>query len=162
MRTLIVTRHAKALRPTEGQSDISRELSDKSSKYFKKIAKELRKKDLEPDLIVTSPAVRASETANKLVEKFDKEIPVLTWNPLYNDATNDLFDFIDEKASDKEVVMITGHNPILPILIKRLTGKSLDNFPTLATAVLKFDVEKWSDVKNTSGKLKKVLIPKEI
>jgi len=161
MKTLIVTRHAKAVESTENQSDISRGLSGKDSKYFKKIVKRLSKKTM-PELIITSPAVRAFDTAKGLVNKFKKEIPIVTWDPLYDNLTNDLFEFIDSNNSDKDIIMITGHNPLLPMFIEKLTGKDPKNFPTLATAILKFDVEKWMDIKDGSGKFKKLLVPKDL
>ena len=58
--------------------------------------------------------------------------------------------------------MIIGHLPSLLLVIEFLSGLVLERFPTLATLVLDFDVEKWSELAEKKGTLRKLLIPSEL
>jgi len=160
MKTLIITRHGKTV---QGSPDISRKLTERGFKDIKLIASELQKYDLIPDLIISSPAIRALETANQVSEYFhDRNIPIITKDYMYPGYLNDIFDFIPGYFSPtKNIVMIVGHNPSLEILIKKLTDEEV-KLSTSGTAVIDFSIEKWNEPSKTKGKLRKVFIPKEL
>jgi phosphohistidine phosphatase len=163
MKTLIITRHGKAVEAEKGQHDILRKLSKRGHKYFKIIARELIKKDLVPGLILSSPAIRALGTANQIASYFDEsKVSVLTYDPLYSNFSNEMFDFIESVGPKENIVMLVGHNPTLPVMIEHLSGVILESFPTLSTLILDFDVEKWLDLKENSGTMRKLLITKEL
>lgn len=163
MKTLIISRHGKAMEGTEGQPDIVRGLSPRGYKDLRLIAKELIKKNLVPGVIFSSPAVRAVETARHLTGYFhDCTVPVIPRDSLYGVFSTDMFGFIDSVCPDEDLVMIIGHNPSLMILIEHLSGLVLESFPTSATVVLDFDVKDWKGLGKVRGTLRKLFIPKEL
>lgn len=63
MKLLFLIRHAKSSWDDPAQPDKDRPLNDRGRCDAPKIGERLAKRDLKPDLILSSPAVRALETA---------------------------------------------------------------------------------------------------
>lgn len=163
MKTLIITRHAKAVPGTGNEPDIMRKLAPRGYKDIKIIALELVKHDLVPGLIVSSPAVRTVETARHLAAHFDEHtIPVITRDSLYMDFPDEIFGFIESLCPEEKTVMVVGHNPDVMDKVEQLSEVDLDSFPTSATAVIDFDTESWARLPGILGKLRRLFIPKEL
>jgi len=163
MKTLIISRHGKAKEAGENQSDLLRELSPRGLKDVKAISKELLKKDIVPGLIVSSPAIRSVATARKLADAMDlPDSKVVTRDSLYGNYSNEIFQFLESIGPDQKVIMIVGHIPSLLIMIEYLSGVILESYPTLATLVLDFDAERWNELTEKKGTLRKLFIPSEI
>jgi phosphohistidine phosphatase len=163
MKTLVITRHGKGKEARENQSDLLRELSPRGLRDIKIIGKELRKKDLVPGLILSSPAIRAVGTARKLADSMEvPEYLIVTRDSLYGNFSNEIFQFIESIGADQTTILLVGHNPSLLILIEYLSGVILERYPTLSTLVLDFDVERWSELTQKKGTLRKLFIPSEM
>lgn len=163
MKTLIIARHGKAVEGEPGQPDILRELSPRGMKDIKVITRELKNKNLLPGLIFSSPAIRAVQTGRDMVTHFDEPgIKLLTSDSLYGNFSNEIFSFINSVAPEEKTVMIVGHNPSLLIMIEYLCAVVLVTFPTLATIVLDFEVERWEELNEKKGTIRKLFIPSEL
>ncbi|HQQ12358.1 MAG TPA: histidine phosphatase family protein, partial [Bacteroidales bacterium] len=66
MKTLYIVRHAKSSWDFPEVSDHDRPLLEKGKKRTRKIIDFLQKKKVKPDLIISSSALRARETAGYL------------------------------------------------------------------------------------------------
>lgn len=104
-------RHAQAFGRTSEVADELRGLSCRGRKRFRQVAACLAKMELAPDLIVTSPKVRAVQTAEILAGllRFNGEVriyPLLACGP--DVATLDTL--LDDCAPLEEVVIV-GHEP---------------------------------------------------
>jgi phosphohistidine phosphatase len=64
MRRLTLVRHAKSDWSLPGQQDWDRALNRRGQRDAPEMARRLRGRRLKPDLVLTSPAVRAVTTAN--------------------------------------------------------------------------------------------------
>jgi len=121
---IYLIRHSNAVEPgTPGyEEDSSRPLTEKGREKMKKIAASLKKLDVKPDLIVSSPYVRAQQTA-EILAKVLKYKPELTFSdalvPLGH--PDNIIGEINEKYNVAELVLV-GHEPCLSILIGTLTG----------------------------------------
>ena len=71
MKTLFLVRHAKSSKDDPTLTDKERPLNDRGRRDAPKMGERLAKRDVEPDLIVSSPAVRALATAQIFAEKLD-------------------------------------------------------------------------------------------
>src|SRR5262245_44557478 len=112
MKTLFLIRHAKSSWAEPGLSDRERPLNDRGRRDAPKMGKRLAKRDAVPDLILSSPAVRALETAEIIAEKLDyrrKDIVVV--DRLYGVAADDLLALIQKLDDKLQRVMLFGHNP---------------------------------------------------
>jgi phosphohistidine phosphatase len=69
-----------------------------------------------------------------------------------------------------EAVLLIGHNPGLALLARLLAGSGegdalerlAQKYPTAGLAVLRFDVERWSDVAQGTGRLERFVTPHDL
>ena len=106
----------------------------------------LAKRDVRPDLIVSSPATRALATAQIIARKLDYKLKnIVVDDRLYACAADDLLKVIYEFADEQERVMLFGHNPEFTELAHRLSSQ-ITEMPTCAVAEFRFDATSWSNI----------------
>jgi len=146
MKTLFLVRHAKSSRDDPSLPDRDRPLDDRGKMDAPKMGKRLAKRDVKPDLLVSSPALRALTTAQLIAEELGcKRKDIVVDDRLYASSPDDLLAVI--RALDKKLdrVMLFGHNPEFTDLAHRLSSQIID-MPTGAVAEFSFDTKAWSDV----------------
>ncbi|USN58442.1 MAG: histidine phosphatase family protein [Candidatus Peribacteria bacterium] len=76
MKTLYIIRHAKSAFKGAGMEDFIRPLAERGEKNAKELGKILKRKEIIPDHIISSPAVRALQTCYAVCAKmkYGKEI----------------------------------------------------------------------------------------
>lgn len=155
MKTLFLVRHAKSSRDDPGLPDKERPLNDRGMRDAPKMGARLAKHDVKPDLILSSPAVRARMTAELIAKKLGYKLKDIALDErLYAAASDDVLDVIRELSDKPKCVMVFGHNPELSQLATRLASKDTD-MPTSAVAEFEYDIESWSLVgKDKPSKLK--------
>lgn len=110
-------RHAQAVERSTGLPDELRNLTCRGRRKFRQVAASLRKIDISPDLIITSPRIRAVQTAEILAEtiRFNGELqiaPELAGNP---DLVT-LGNILRANSMASELVIV-GHEPSLGEII---------------------------------------------
>ncbi|HET6421284.1 MAG TPA: phosphohistidine phosphatase SixA [Geobacteraceae bacterium] len=117
---LIIIRHAEAVAKTPDVSEEWRYLTPEGRVFFRKTARTMVEKGVSPDLILTSPLIRAVQTADILAETLSYDGPLLAVNDLAPgfDIT-DLENILAEYRSVNELVLV-GHEPDLSDLIVSL------------------------------------------
>ena len=135
---LYIVRHAIAELREEAASeeqDSQRPLTDQGRKKFRKIAKGLRDIGVEIDLILTSPYVRAADTADILRKKLNmRKDQLVTEQDLApgGDAKR-LLESIHEKHAEAVNIALVGHEPGL----SRLTSTLISGDPTVPITLKK-------------------------
>jgi phosphohistidine phosphatase len=120
---LYIIRHAIAAEEDASGDDSQRALTDKGSKKMRQIAKGLRILGVEFDAILSSPYVRAQETAEILTDVFKmKKKFALSDNLTPMGDPDLLIAEINEKYS-VDSLAIVGHEPYLTTLISLLVGQ---------------------------------------
>lgn len=160
MKTLYVLRHAKSDWSDAGLTDFERPLNERGRKAAPKMGEFMRENGFAPDLIVSSPATRARETA-EFVRKaghFDAEI--LFEPRIYEAGLGDLIEVVSNVENSCEKLLIVGHNPGFEHLVGSLTG-AYQAMPTAALAVIELEIENWNEI-TRGGKLKDLFKPKEL
>lgn len=125
---LYIVRHAIAVAAgTPGYEDDSqRPLTDKGRRKMKKIVQGLRQFGIELDTILSSPYVRALDTAKILANEFNMVDQIrFTDNLIPPGDFKDLINEIQEKY-DVESLALVGHEPMLGELISWLTTGNKD------------------------------------
>jgi phosphohistidine phosphatase len=146
MKTLFLIRHAKSSWDDTALPDKDRPLNDRGRRDAPKMGDRLAKRDVKPDLILSSPAVRALETAEIIAKKLDyKRKKIVVDDRLYAATADDLLDVVHKLGDKLERVMLFGHNPELTELAHRLSSK-ITNMPTCAVAEFTFDAKSWSSI----------------
>jgi phosphohistidine phosphatase len=127
---LYIVRHAIAEKPgTPGYEDDSqRPLTNQGRKKMRKIAKGLMELEKPIDLILTSPYLRATQTAEILAKTLDlgKEKVVQTDELSPTGYADRLIQEINEKHSDVENIALVGHEPYLSGLVSMLIAGDPD------------------------------------
>jgi len=125
---LYIVRHAIAVaRGTEGYDDDSqRPLTDAGRRKMKKIAKGLYGLGAEFDTILSSPYVRARDTAKILAKELNaKDKVAFSDNLIPPGNFEKLVQEIHEKYDVPNLALV-GHEPMLSSLISRLTTGNTD------------------------------------
>ena len=146
MKTLFLIRHAKSSRDDPALSDKERPLDDRGMRDAPTMGERLAKQDVMPDLILSSPAVRALATAEIIAKKIGYKLKdIVVDERLYATAPDDLLKVIHELGDKPKRVMLFGHNPEFAELAHRLSSKITD-MPTCAVAEFSFNTKSWSNV----------------
>jgi phosphohistidine phosphatase len=134
---LYFLRHGEADWPNWTKPDDERPLTDFGKKEVRQVAKFLGRLKVKPDLVVTSPLPRASQTA-KIAAKYLKtkirEDEAL--EPGF--GMNELGTVLERHRS--KVLMLVGHEPDFTTMISALTGASL-KLSKAGVALLDIDPE---------------------
>jgi phosphohistidine phosphatase len=156
MKTLFLIRHAKSSWDDTALPDKDRPLSDRGRRDAPKMGKRLAKRDVKPDLILSSPARRALTTAEIIAKKLDyKRKNIVVEDRLYSGAVHDLLNVVQKLGDKLERVMLFGHNPELTELAHRLSSE-ITHMPTCAVAEFMFSAKSWSNI--GKAKLAKVAL----
>ncbi len=143
MKTLILVRHAKSSWAEPGLADRDRVLNDRGRRNAPEMGKRLAKRDLKPDVVLSSPATRALATAKLLAEELDyKCADIRVDDRLYAAEADVVVEVVRELGDGPKRVMVVGHNPEMTDLAQRYSG-TIDHMPTCAVAVFTFDIASW-------------------
>src|SRR5437899_11500650 len=95
MKTLFLVRHAKSSWDDTALPDKDRPLNDRGKRDAPKMGERLAKRGVTPDLILSSPAKRALETAQIIAKKLDYKLAdIVVDERLYATGADDLLDVI--------------------------------------------------------------------
>jgi phosphohistidine phosphatase len=160
MKTLYILRHAKSSWDDAGLTDFDRPLNPRGRRTAPFMGVLMKERGLMPDVIISSPAKRAVETAKLAAEAagFDGEA---TFDERIYKASPQLLADVTRGLDDKySSAMLVGHNPGIESFVRFLTG-SLEPMPTAALAVVELNITGWSDLGRDAGRLTTVIRPKE-
>src|SRR5919106_6755436 len=164
MKTLLILRHAKSSWKEQDLPDHDRPLNKRGKNDAPGIGKLLKDKDLIPDLIMSSTAVRAKKTAELVAKACKYKGKIVLNQSLYGADPADYLKIM-EGLSDKHItVLVVGHSPSVEETVELLTGSTEVIMPTCALAQVSLPIQKWAELKEQKikGKLLKVWRPKEL
>lgn len=121
---LYIMRHgmAEAQEGAGGADDAKRQLTPEGRKKMEEIARGLRKLGVELDWIVTSPLIRAIETAAIVGDSLDSNVPSDSCDALRpGGSPEELVTFL-AKHPHRRRVLLVGHEPDLGELAARFVG----------------------------------------
>lgn len=127
---IYLVRHAEALERTEGLADEIRHLTRRGRKQAAKQARRLKKNKLRPERIITSPLVRAVQTAELLAAELGKDAVVTAHPALSSEADAMSAVSLIREAGKAHSLMLVGHEPLLSNLAALLLG--YEHVPPLA------------------------------
>lgn len=143
-RELLILRHGKSSWDDASLADHDRPLKKRGRQAAKRMGTLLREKDIVPDLILSSTAVRARDTARRAAEAagYDGETQLI--EALYHASPSTIMAEVSRVDDAYDRVLVVGHNPGLEVLTGVLTGV-YHRFPTAALMHVRFDgIEQWA------------------
>ena len=154
MKILILARHAKSSWQDVMLADFDRPLNKRGRKNAPEMGRRLAARGDQPDLIVTSPARRAQDTATALANALHMEGRSVSFEPaIYEAAPADLLQVIRGFDDAWQKILLVGHNPGLTELANLLAPCQLDNIVTCGLVGLEFDLRIWRDIAPGRGRM---------
>lgn len=164
MKKLYIIRHSKAVEMAPDFSDFSRCLAENGIQKATAIATHLAQDLSDVDLILSSPACRAIETAKIFAEKLNYPTrDIILQQPLYHfGGIEQALDIISNVDDDVETLMLFGHNPTFNSLSWNLCPAFRDGMPTSSVVGITFNTRTWSKATKKGGKLLTYLTNKNL
>jgi phosphohistidine phosphatase len=163
MKTLLILRHAKSSWKFPDLSDHDRPLNRRGKRDAPRMGKTLKERGLVPDLVISSTATRAKDTASAVAKHSGYKGKRIRFESLYAAEPGAYLAVLRELTDNYQRVLIVGHNPGVEELIELLTGE-IHIVPTCTLAQIEFDIEKWSDTLHRltdRGRIVEILKPDE-
>ena len=122
MKALLV-RHAAALpRGTPGVLDAERPLTSSGAMKFRTVARGLARIAPPPDVLLTSPSLRAHATADIAARAFERIDPTIE-PALAGQSVDEIVAALSTHPPDATVVLV-GHEPMLGALLAHMLGSA--------------------------------------
>lgn len=146
MKTLIILRHGKTEPYDAKPNDYDRTLVERGRRNAIEMGQFIMKKFGVPELILSSSARRAAETAILVGKELKYPIEkILLEDDLYLASVRRIFKVITGIPDDNSSSLLVGHNPGLTALVNEM-GIRLDNLPTCSAVCFSFDTDYWNEV----------------
>jgi len=144
---LHIIRHGKSSWDYERIGDIDRPLTERGIDNAYLMAQRFYSSYSMPDLMLTSPAIRAMHTAiifaRVLRVPFDR---LSVHDTIFASGEKKVFDLISKTPPQVKRLMLFGHNPALTNLANMFLQKKIVNIPTVGIVTLQFNAPDWSEI----------------
>ncbi len=150
MKVLLLLRHARASSEVN-LADLERPLNDAGRSAAQKVG-EFLKTQQPIDLVISSSAVRAHETANLVMNSAELKCELMLDERIYEGSSSKLLEVISEIDDTQGTVLLVGHNPGMEGLVRLLSGQIRPMSPA-TLARLTFPATNWRQVHQTKGEL---------
>ncbi len=162
MKTLLLMRHAKSSWSDASLSDEDRPLNKRGEAAAKFMGRYLSEHGLAPDAVLCSSAVRARETARRLLKAAGVSLKPVVVPELYLSGPEECVNAIASTDPSIERLLVVGHNPDTEELIQLVTGCA-EEMPTGAVACIAIATGTWAAFgSRPTGRLMNVLRPKAL
>lgn len=160
MKKLYLIRHAKSSWEDMTLDDFERPLNKRGEKNAPEMGRRLRGKKIKPDLILSSPALRAKTTA-KIIAKKVKYFESIEYKQKIYDANASTLHALLHKIDDAhDIVFLLGHNPWLNLLAEKYVGLD-ENIPTCGIVEIEFHCASWVYISKENATLVSFDYPKK-
>ena len=161
MKKLFLVRHAKSSWEEPGKADIDRQLTEQGHKKTEKVIQFLNKRKIRIDRMISSPAVRAYQTAVLIAKGIGYPVKkIQTDHKIYNGGYDRILDLVYSTPDEVESLMIFGHNPVITQLANLFLHPGIDDLPTTGMVSLKFNTDQWSSVPSAEPETDFIIFPK--
>jgi phosphohistidine phosphatase len=162
MKTLLLMRHAKSSWKHAEMPDHERPLNKRGKKDAPMIGSLIKEKELVPQTILCSTAVRASETARMVQEKSGFAGEAIFLDSYYLAEPNAYLEGLQALPDEIERVLVIGHNPGLEGLLQILSGQIVP-LSTGAVAHLVLRISHWNELNlDSEGELVETFSPNDL
>ena len=156
MKTIYLVRHASAVDKSEASTDFERSLTKNGMKDAENMAKKLKEKNITPDLLISSPAKRAFETALILAKELNYPVQnSILKNVIYESSSAESFlDLVHEAGDKYNSIMLVGHDPTMSQFAQFLIKDFQKNVPKAGVVAIELNKDSWKDIHQKDGELK--------
>jgi phosphohistidine phosphatase len=133
-------------------ADFERSLNKRGKRDAPLMGKRLKSSQIQPDLLISSPAKRAAKTAKIIAEEigFPKKRIVYD-ESIYEAGVSSLVHVIRHLENSANQAILVGHNPGLTMVAEFLTNAAIENIPTCGIVCVEFATDSWEKIEAGSG-----------
>ena len=135
---LYIMRHAKSDWSDPQKSDFKRPINGRGRRNSVRIGQWMNDNNYIPQKIISSPATRAKETIELVIEQITKfnDEDLIFQDDLYLAQFTQLIEIINTYQNDAQSLMLVGHNTGIENLVNHLCSQSGNPQTTVTTANL--------------------------
>jgi phosphohistidine phosphatase len=162
MKTLLLLRHAKSSWKEKDVLNQDRQLNKRGKRDAPRMGWLLQKVELALDIILSSTALRAGDTAVRVAKSCYYKGQITYADSLYLGGVKAYLDALRSLPNEFKIVLVLGHNPDIEELVMILTLQT-ERIPTAALTRINLPIEDWSTLSSKSkGRLVRIWKPKEL
>jgi len=151
MRSLILLRHAKSSWKDLSLPDHERPLNKRGELAAPLMGQRLAQKEIQPQLVMCSSAIRASTTAEKTLAQISHKYEIQFLTKLYHAYPDEIIHMISKASDIYKTILLVGHTPGLTQLANDLMGEYyFSNIPTAGMVTLSLSIDSWKSIINLS------------
>lgn len=150
MKRVLVYRHAKTEKAHGRMPDFERELTALGTDQARSIGRALAAGALRPELVITSDAVRAVQTAELTRDEAGFSAEIRLQEELYGADASEYLSILREQDDIYSTIMVVGHNPAIEDLLGMLTGGEV-TMKTGWLAVVDAPIDAWENLGDGTG-----------
>jgi len=152
-KKLYLVRHSKAEKGIDGL-DIDRALNDRGRKDADQMSKRLFEKGAIPELMISSPAARTTNTALIFARNLQFPISQLSFEEsLYESSCIHFLKVIKQLDDRYQSAMFFGHNPTVSELSCFLMNDFREEMPTSSVVCIGLKIASWKNIEAGGGRL---------
>ncbi len=145
-------RHAKTEMHSIDGTDFSRHLTAEGFAASTAAGKYLFKKQIMPNKILSSSALRAAQTAQKVVSALGQtESMIELEDSMYNAAEKRVVSLISAVDNEIDTLLVVGHNPTFTKLVRKVSEVRIDNLTPGSFIALRYHINNWSELGTQKG-----------
>ena len=162
MRQVYLIRHAKSSWDNPMLRDVERPLNQRGTEIAPKMAKHLWNEGIKPDLMMSSPARRALDTARFFSHQFEfPEDKFIVEKEIYEAAPMTILRIISNLPESVQTVFLFGHNPTFTEVANVFAGENvIENIPTCGIVCIESSAAQWNSLYEGNAKVTQKWFPK--
>lgn len=154
VRNLFLIRHAKSSWDNPTLRDFERSLNERGLDIAPKMAAFMKSAGITPDLIVSSPAKRAIDTARFFAIRYNiPEEKILQIKEIYEATPMEVERIISNLPPEANTVFMFGHNPTFTEVANRFTDDLIFNLPTCGIVQIESSAPDWRSMYEGNSKV---------
>lgn len=152
MKKLLLIRHSKSDWGNPELNDFDRPLNKRGHKNAAEMADRLLKKNMVPELIIASPALRALTTAEYFADALSLgQSAIVKEADIYEASSSTLLGIVNTIDDHYKYAALIGHNPGLTNFAVNLCNCDIYNMPTTGMILIHFPFDSWKLISYWTG-----------
>ncbi|RYG03354.1 MAG: histidine phosphatase family protein [Chitinophagaceae bacterium] len=153
-KRILLIRHAKSDWGNPSIRDFDRPLNKRGHAAAPEMARRMVRQNIYPELMVSSPALRALTTAKYFAKEWNvNESLIQTDKNIYEADIKNLLTVVNALHNEFHTIALFGHNPGLTDFANYLSDVNIYNMPTCSIVLLEFPFDDWHLVSGSTAKV---------
>ena len=162
-KQLLLIRHAKSDWDDLSLRDFDRSLNKRGHQNAPEMVNRMVKQQIIPELIVSSPALRAITTAKYFADTWRVDpLEIKQESTIYEANVQALLNVVNQLDNNVNHVALFGHNPGLTDFANYLSDANIYNMPTCSIVIIEFPADNWNEISADTGKVVLFDYPKNL